>query len=171
MLPPRPALALLLPLVACSPALDWREVRPADSDALALFPCKPERFARRVPLAGAQVEMRLASCKAQDTTYAIGYATLVEPAQVTPALVQLRSAAAANIGGTPAAADWTIAGMTPNPLAQKLVMQGHDAEGKPVHEEAVFFVRGLRVYQATMVGPALDPAAAETFFNGLKLLT
>jgi hypothetical protein len=118
---------LLLALVACSPALDWREVRPADSDAVALFPCKPGRYARNVPLAGAKVEMRLASCTAQDMTYAIAYVTLVEPGQVTPALDQLRHAAAANIGATPAASDWTIRGMTPNPLAQRLVMQGHDA--------------------------------------------
>lgn len=162
---------VLVMLVACTPALDWREVRPVDSDALALFPCKPARHARTVQLAGATVEMHLAACRAQEATYAVAYATLPAPAQVTPALDQLRRAAAANIGGIPAATDWTITGMTPNPLAQKLVMQGRDAEGKAVQEQAVFFVRGLRVYQATIVGPALDPAAAETFFSGLKLLT
>jgi hypothetical protein len=162
---------VLLMLAACTPALDWREVRPVDSDALALFPCKPGRYARTVQLAGSAVEMHLASCKAQDTTYAVGYATVPAPVQVTPALDQLRRAAAVNIDGTPAATDWTIAGMTPNPLAQKIVMQGRDAEGKAVQEQAVFFVRGLRVYQATIVGPALDPAAAETFFSGLRLLT
>jgi hypothetical protein len=171
MAPLRRTVGALLPLLAaCTPALDWREVRPADSDALALFPCKPGRYARTVPLAGAPVEMHLASCKAQDTTYAIAYATVAAPAQVTPALDQLRRAAAANIGATPTASDWTVGGMTPNPLAQKLAMQGHDAQGKPVQEQAVFFVRGLRVYQATMIGPMLDPAAAETFFSGLKLL-
>jgi hypothetical protein len=162
---------VLLVLAACTPALDWREVRPVDSDAQALFPCKPGRHARTVQLAGAAVEMHLAACKAQDATYAVAYATLPEPAQVTPALDQLRRAAAANIGGTPAASDWTIAGMTPNPLTQKLVMQGRDPEGKAVQEQAVFFVRGLRVYQATIVGPVLDPAAVDTFFGGLRLVS
>jgi hypothetical protein len=30
-------------------------------------------------------------------------------------------------------------------------------------------VKGLRVYQATIVGPVLDKEAVETFFSGLKL--
>jgi len=165
------AAGLAAALLGCSPALDWREVRPEESGALAMFPCKPQRFTRRVPLAGAQVEMRLASCTVQDATYAIGYATLGDPRQVTPALGELSRAAAGNIGASPTPTAWSIAGMTPNPLAQRLVMSGHDAEGKPVQEQAVFFVRGLRVYQATVVGPALDAAAAETFFSGLKLLS
>jgi hypothetical protein len=168
----RQAVAVLVPLVvSCSPTLDWREVRPADSEAVALFPCKPDRAARQVSLAGAKVEMRIASCVVQDTVYAIGYATVAEPNRVTPALDELRRAAAANIGATPVASDWTLAGMTPNPLAQKLVMQGRDTKGKDVQEQAVFFARGMRVYQATIVGPAIDAAAAETFFSGLKLPT
>jgi hypothetical protein len=163
--------ALAAALAACTPALDWREVRPADSDALVMFPCKPQRFARRLPLAGAHVEMRLASCTAQQATFAIGYATLADPRQVGPALDELRRAAAANIGATPVALPWSIAGMTPHPLAQKLVMRGRDAAGTPVDEQAVFFTRGLRVYQATVVGPSVDAAAAETFFGGLELLS
>src|SRR5690349_17825595 len=147
----RLAVAGLLPLlIGCSPTLDWREVRPADSDAVALFPCKPDRAARRVTLAGGSVEMRIASCAVQDTLYAIGYATVAEPAHVTPALEQLRGAAAANIGGTPVVSDWNLTGMTPNPLAQKLVMRGRDAKGRDVQEQAVFFARGMRVYQATI---------------------
>jgi hypothetical protein len=166
------AAALLLAVAACSPALDWREIRPEDSGVIAMFPCKPKLFARQVPLAGAKVEMRLASCMAKDTTYAIGYANVVDPGQVTRAIEQLRGAAAVNIGAAPAGGvAWSVSGMTPNPLAEKVVMTGHDAEGKPIHEQAVFFVKGLRVYQATMVGPVLDPEAAETFFGGLKLVS
>ena len=33
---------MLVLLAACQPALNWREVRPAQSNAVALFPCKPE---------------------------------------------------------------------------------------------------------------------------------
>ena len=34
------ALAACVALVACSPALDWREVRPSGTRLLAMFPCK-----------------------------------------------------------------------------------------------------------------------------------
>src|SRR6185295_13946246 len=119
-----------------------------------------------------RVQMDLVSCGAGDATYAIAYARVPDPAQVSAALQQLRAAAITNIGAaTPTGADWTVPGMTPNPLAQKLAMTGRAADGKDVQEQAVFFVKGLRVYQATIVGPKIDAQAAETFFTGLKLLS
>ncbi len=157
-------------LAACTPALDWREVRPVDSEAVALFPCKPQRASRDVMLAGVRVRMHLASCTAQAVTYALGYALLGDPADVNTALNEMRSASAANIGAkTATRSAWSVSGMTPNPLAEKLTMQGHDAQGEAVREEAAFFVKGLRVYQATIVGPKLDKEAVDTFFSGLKL--
>ncbi|HEX6707934.1 MAG TPA: hypothetical protein VF169_24555 [Albitalea sp.] len=160
----------VLGLAACSPPLDWREVRPIDSDVTALFPCKPQRLSRPVTLAGAKVQMDLVSCSAKDATYALAYARMPEPVQVSHALRQLRAAASANIGASaPSTAAWTVPGMTPNPLAEKLSLAGRGADGKSVQEQAVFFVKGLRIYQATLVGPEIDAQAAETFFNGLKL--
>ncbi len=111
--------ALSLALGACSPALDWREVRPADSDVVALFPCKPQRLARQLTLAGAKVQMNLVTCTAKEATYGIGYALLADPTRVTPAIDELRRAAAANIGAKAVgASDWSIPGMTANPLAR-----------------------------------------------------
>jgi hypothetical protein len=157
-------------LAACTPALNWREVRPADSEAIALFPCKPQRFSRDVTLAGSKVPVQLASCSAQDATYALMYAQVGDPIKVNAALAEMRSAAAANIGAkVTAGAAWSVPGMTPNPLAEKLVMEGRNAQGDAVREEAAFFVKGLRVYQATVVGPQLDKEAVDTFFSGLKL--
>jgi hypothetical protein len=40
-----------------------------------------------------------------------------------------------------------------------------------VHQEAAFFARGLRVYQASVISPKIDRDAAETFFAGLKLIS
>ena len=166
------ATAVSLGLVACTPALNWREVRPADSDLVALFPCKPKRLSRPVVLAGAPVQMNLVTCGANETTYGLGYALLADPNQVTPALGEMRRAAAANIGARDAVASpWSLRGMTANPLAEKLAVEGRSADDKPVHEQAAFFVRGLRIYQATIVGPQIDTEAAETFFSGLKFVS
>jgi hypothetical protein len=161
-----------LALIACSPALDWREVRPAGGELVAMFPCKPKAHARPVALAGARVRMHLTACSAENTTYALAYASMDDPAKVTGALDELRRSAAANIGAaaTPGAA-WRVPGMTPNPRAEKLLLEGRGADGQPVREQVVFFVKGLRVYQATIVGERIDPEAAETFFGGIKFDT
>lgn len=166
------AALVLLALTGCSPALDWREVRSAGGELVAMFPCRPKAHARPVALAGAQVRMHLTACGAENTTYALAYASMDDPGKVAAALDELRRAAAANIG---AAATreiaWRVPGMTPNPRAGKLLLEGCGADGQLVREQVVFFVKGLRVYQATIVGEHIDPEAAETFFGGLKLDT
>ena len=48
---------------ACSPVLDWREVRPASSDLTMLFPCRPGTEQRSVQLGAAKLPLRLIGCK------------------------------------------------------------------------------------------------------------
>jgi len=156
---------------ACSPTLNWREVRPEGSGAVAMFPCKPQRFARSVPLAGHRVEMHLSSCTVDGVTYALSDASVESPIDAGPALQALGAAAAGNIGAAAPAsgAPLTIAGMTPNAAARRWSLQGRGADDKAVHEEVAVFMRGRQVYQATIVGPAIDAEAAETFFGGIRL--
>jgi hypothetical protein len=166
----RACVVTALALAGCSPALNWREIRPEASELLALFPCKPDRFARTLMLAGGPVQIRLVSCAAEGVTYALTYAELNDVARVADALAQLRDAAAANIGGQAVApASFSVSGMTPHPLAQLWNLHGHAADGAPVREQVGFFVKARRVYQATIVGEKIDAEAADTFFSGLKL--
>jgi hypothetical protein len=162
--------AIALSLAACTPSLNWREIQPEGSELFAMFPCKPERFARGVPLAGAKVEMRMSSCVVDGVTFAVAYASVAEPAKVATAMTELRAAIAANIAASatelgPA----SVPGMTPNPLARRVALKGRGADGGDLQEQAVFFVKGLRVYQASIVGPRIDPEAADTFVAGLRL--
>lgn len=39
-------------LAACSPALNWREVRATPSALKAMMPCKPDKAVRQVAVAG-----------------------------------------------------------------------------------------------------------------------
>ncbi len=159
-------------MFACSPALDWREVRPDGSGALALFPCKPKSQARTATLAGAGAPMTLVSCNVEGVTFALSHAELGDPARVTVALIELRSALAANLGASEVrAAAFELVGMTPNPQAMRIWMTGHSPDGTPVHEQAALFVRGTRVYQAVVLGARLDEGAASVFFEGLRLPT
>lgn len=156
-------------LAACAPTLNWREIQPEGSELFAMFPCKPERFARGVQLAGTKVEMRMSSCVVDGATYAVAYAGIADPAKVSVAMTELRAAITANIAGSVTELGAvSVPGMTPNSLAQRMALRGHGADGDALQEQAVFFVKGLRVYQASIVGPKIDPEAADTFIAGLR---
>ena len=156
-------------LLACTPVLDWRETQPPESGAVAMFPCKPDRFMRSVMLAEQVVQMYLVSCSAGGATYALSHAELVDPTRIAAVLKALRLLAASNIGGRATVLSaLNVPGMTPHRLSERLAIQGR-ADGRVLHEEVGIFTRGLRVYQATVIGEVLDPQATDTFFAGLRL--
>jgi hypothetical protein len=161
-------LAALL-LAACSPALDWRELRPEDSGAVAMFPCRPSSHARKVVLAGGEVLLTLHACSAADTTWALAFADLADPARVRPALDELRRSATANIAAQETRElALAVPGATPHPGAARLALAGRRADGGPVQEQVAVFAKGTRVYQATVIGAALPEEGLEVFFGGLK---
>ena len=155
-------------LLACSPALNWREIQPPESGAVVMFPCKPDRFVRSVTLAEQKVQMHLASCSADGVTYALSHAELSDPTRIAAALQALRALAASNIGGQAAVmSPLNVPGMTPHPLAERLAIRS--TGGRVLYAQVGVFTRGLRVYQATVIGEKLDVEGADTFFTGLRL--
>ncbi len=159
-------------VTGCAPSLDWREVRPEDSDAVALFPCKPTTDARMVSLAGSRVRMVLVACRAGDVTWALAFSDVADPAKVTQALQDLRASNAGNLAGASSVTGpMHVVGMTPNSLAERVQVQGRLPNGDAVRLDGGFFVRGTRVYQATAMGKSLDTEAVAMFFDGLKLRT
>jgi len=164
-----PVLILLLALSGCAPSLDWREVRPQDSAVVAMFPCRPASHARDVQLAGAKVRLTLHACTAGDTTWALAFGELADPARVGPALLELRESAAANLqAAAPQVLPLKVEGATPNEHMARLALQGRLPDGRPVQEQLAVFAKGLRVYQATAVGARLPAEGLEVFFGGLK---
>jgi hypothetical protein len=155
------AACLLFALMACSPRLDWREVRPPGAGVLALFPCKPDIESREQGPA----RMGLAACKAAGLGFSLTWAQLDDPALVGPALQQMRESLAVRLKASPALAQAVqISGMTPNPQALQQSLRAAQLQA-----EVAVFAHGLRVYQAVMLGPESDPAAWETFLGGVKL--
>jgi hypothetical protein len=163
------ATLLSAPLAACTPALDWREVRVEGGNATALFPCKPKSQSRQAALAGAPTRMTLLSCEAGGHTFALAHAELADPARVGPALAEMAAALGANLQAGPVRAEpVVVAGMTPNAQARRLWIDGTMPDGTPVEEHAALFARGTRVYQAAVLGPR-PGAAAQTFLDSLRL--
>ena len=68
----------------------------------------------------------------------------------------------------PQPATLQIPGMTPNPEAARLIVAGRLPDGAAVQAHAAFFTRGLRVYQATVIGAQPALPVVETFFAALK---
>jgi len=157
-------------LCACAPTLNWREIRPEGSGAIALFPCKPSSHVRTVRIGPASAPMALYACTAGGVTYALAHTELGDPHLVGSALTELRASTAANLG-TVARPDGAIEvpGMTPNAQAGRIRMDGKLPSGEPAQAAAGFFVKGTRVFQVTVVGPKLDAQALETYLGGLKL--
>lgn len=164
------AVLLTLGMAACSPTLDWRDTTfPGAAGLKAQFPCKPDRLTRQLPLAGRQVALSLSSCKAGETTFALAHAEVVDPRAVAPALAELRTAFARNLGGEARVlADVRVPGATPNPLAQRVAVSGRRAAGAAVHGQTVFFVRGTRVHQATVLGGMAELPGTDIFFDSLR---
>lgn len=164
-------LAVAFGLAACTPALDWRELRPSGSTAIAMFPCKAASHAREVKLAGAMVSMSMFACSAGDTTYALAFADMKDPSLVSQALDELAQAARSHLHATANAASQplSVPGMTPNARAAQWRMQGRLPDGRPVHERVALFARGTQIHQATMLGAELDAEAQEVFFGALRM--
>ena len=157
-------------LAGCTPALDWRQVRPEDGAVEAMFPCKPLTHARTVPLAGRPTRMMLHACTTAGLTFALTFAELKDPARIAPALGELRAAAAANLDGTEVVlGPMQAPGMTPNPQALRLSIQGRRPDGSPLAQQVALFTKGTVIYQASVIGARLPQEAVDTFFAGLRL--
>jgi hypothetical protein len=157
-------LVLLIALSACSPGLDWREVNPAESGARALFPCKPE-VSNRLATPTEPSRMGLAHCKAAGLSFALAWAELADPAQIAPALLQMRLSVASKLAATAAPPQpIQLPGMTPNGEAQWQSLSAPSQQAK-----VAVFSRGLLVYQLVMTGPKRDDAAWENFKASIRL--
>ena len=162
--------ALGVALVACWPALDWREVRPEGLALTALFPCRPDKHERDVPIAGAPARMQLHACDAAGSTFSLAVVDAGEPARVEPVLAALKASAAANVGGSASRSEpFAPPGATPNPSSALVRLQGRRPDGRAVTLNAAFFVHGVRVFQATALGEAVSEETLQGFFGGIRL--
>lgn len=155
-------------LWACSPTLNWREVQA--EGLVGLLPCRPSAQTRRVPLGGTEVPMTLHACEAGGATWALGSADLGQPERVAPALDEMARAAQRNIAARePGASPLAVPGAA-GPAGRRLRMAGQRPDGSALRLEMVVFSRGTRVYQASVLGPALGEDALDTFFGALRLV-
>lgn len=156
-------------LAACTPTLNWRDVRAEGSSARWLFPCRPNVQERSIALAGAPVKLTLQACSAGGLTWGLAHADLVDPARVAPALNALQAGAAANLGTVQGAVTpRTVNGATPQPGSGLMQLKGQLPDGTAVHMQVLVFARGPQVFQASVIGQAPSEEAVETFFASIR---
>jgi hypothetical protein len=156
-------------LGACTPALDWRDVRPEGALVQLQMPCKPNGQSRDVNLGGGRVNLALHACAAGQLTWGLAAADMADPARVGPALAELAASAAGNLAtpGVPLQ-PLAIAGATPNAASGLQRLSGRLPDGKPAQMQVAVFARGTWVYQASVLGEKIDEAAAQTYFASLR---
>ena len=170
--------ALLLLITACTPTLNWRDVRfesASGSTLKAVLPCKPDVATRQQQLGGILVELSMMGCVASDTTFTLSRVPLANPLNGPKVLAAWQAAGMANARVKSAGAiaiPAVVSGASAWPPA---VWQTIDGEVNQAH--MLWFTKqtatGVIVYQAAMYGKQLSNKssedAADTFFESLKL--
>ena len=174
-----PALSISAALLfgACSPSLNWRETRIADTDLAAMMPCKPAHHQRTVPLAGLTVTLQMTACDADGATFAIAHASIPDGSTPSRVLAEWRKTTLSNMNAKSVreARDVAESPATPAPqpgTSMLSIAQGQRGDGSPVTLHGVWFARGTQVFQAAVYAPAqaqkVTTATIEPFFSGLK---
>jgi hypothetical protein len=165
-----PAAAVLIVLAACTPTMNWRDTRPQGSNVAMLFPCRPDRDERAVRVAGDALRMQMYFCRAGGGLFSLAFVDASDASRVTPLLLGLRAAAAANVSGSATVRAIVVPGATPNEQSALIRIEGHLPDGRATVEQAAFFVNGLRLYQATVFGGSAAADTPETFFTSIKIV-
>jgi hypothetical protein len=168
------AISVLMPLPACTPSLNWRDVRPAGAELRMMFPCKPEVFSRAAELPAAAGEMLragLAVCEVGGRSFSLSWSDVGEPTQVSTALRLMRERLSLKLGASVAPLQpLLLPGATPNEFAGRFSLQMHSSEGRPQAADGLVFARGSRVYQLLMMGGQPSPAVWASFAGGIRLV-
>jgi hypothetical protein len=176
------ALALTLAIVACTPALNWREVR---LDGLtALLPCKPDQAQRSVRLGATDIQMDMVGCEAADALYAISHVRAQDATHAAGLLSEWRAVTLANLHATsvqPHAFNFakvtegayqvpsgaTVAAH--NGEWKLLWVQGQRPDASAVQARLAWFALGVDVYHVAVYGAQLGPQMVDMLYSDLRL--
>lgn len=162
----------LMLMSACTPTLNWREVRlqsPDGSTLKAELPCKPDSATRKQQLGDIQVELSMMGCAVNDVTFTLSRIPVLDPLTAPKILAAWQAAAEVNVKAdlTPKTAV-TVSGAGTWPPAARVTLRG-----AAIQAEITWFAKqtsaGLTLYQAALYGKQPNPEAATTFFESLQL--
>lgn len=177
-------LSTVFALSACSPTLDWREVRfegtmeaSEASPLTALLPCKPDRATREQTVGGERVSLSMIGCTASGATFTLSRMVLKNSAKTPQVLAAWQAAALANshpinthatVPTQPETIPFKVPGASGWPAAVRMNLSAN---------QMAWFAQlagaDIVLYQAAIYGSHdAKPLAAEatnTFFESLRL--
>ena len=168
--------------VACTPALNWREIHL--HRLTALLPCKPDHAQRAVRLGSTDLPLEMAGCEAGGALFAISHVQAANPQHVTAILAQWQTAALATMQTTnvrpetfklekPAHNVVQTRDAASGPLSDTgLELQAADGrrgDGNPVQARLAWFAQGADIFHVAVYGAKLDAEMSQMLFSGLKL--
>jgi hypothetical protein len=164
----------LLVFAGCSPTYDWREVRGPDAPYLAMLPGKPATHTRPVNLNGIEVPMTMMAAEVEEVVFAVGSASLPDPAQASFALEAMKTALVKNINGkvrSEKELPLTAQSSVPVRYVEAAGTPGATRERQPHLLLARLMAKDGRVYQLLVLGPEakVDREQADTFLSSFKL--
>ncbi len=165
------AVVVLGALAACSPAFNWRDVRPDETALSLLLPCKPDIAQQTVPMGGRPTTLTLLGCDAGGATFAVAVADVTTAFALAGVLGQWQ---AVTLAGIKAPADTTavpfnVPGARLSPPAVRVSALGRRGDGSAVRSQALYFAHGTQVFQVVMLSSQPAPEAEEIFFSNVRL--
>ncbi len=153
-------------LAACSPSLNWREVRL--QRLVAVLPCKPDHAQRTVALAHLPVVLEMVGCEASGALFALSHVRLDQPEQVKTARADWRLEA---LTAMRAGAVQELPFKPPQPAvsALHLVAQGTRPDGSVVVARLLWLAHGPDLFHIAVYGDRPSDESTETLFLGLRL--
>lgn len=175
------ALLLGLTVLACNPALNWREV--SLNRVTVLLPCKPDRAQRIVNLGPMQTPMQMAGCEAAGALYAISHVRLTDPSQIAGAQTAWQKASLSSLHSETihhrsikrsqalvTQDQETTRALSSSATLGVLIVQGTNSEGNPVQAQLAWLADGADLYHVAVYGAQLAPEHVDLLFLELKLL-
>lgn len=182
-------LTTLFTLSACSPPLDWREVRfegaleaSEASPLTALLPCKPDRATREQTVGGERVSLSMMGCPAAGATFTLSRMVLKNPTLAPQVLAAWQNATLANtqVNKQPEILPFKVPGASGWPVAVRMNMSAAadaSAPTAPWAGQVAWFAQlagpQIVLYQAAIYGAKdakpLGVEAISPFFESLRL--
>lgn len=161
---------LVAALGACSPGLNWRDVRPEGTLLVALLPCKPDQGTRVLPAGDKPLTISMMGCDAGGATFTLAHVPVRDAAEAAMVLTQWQAATLSTLRGQAlSTVPLALKGSSAEPAGVQIQANGVRPDGKPVSLQAVWFASAGQVFQVAMYADRAQPAVAQAYFAGLRL--
>lgn len=153
-----------LALAACTPGLNWREVRLGR--LTALLPCKPDTATRTVELGGQSLPLEVAGCEVGGTLFALSRLQARDAAQAPALMAAWRQASLQTVR---ARAVQAMPGSGDAQTSFDLRLDGQHANGAAVQVRYKWLVQDAEVYQLAVYAAQLRAEQTEPLLGEARI--